>query len=201
MTVQAPIADYAAARTAMVDSQLRPQGVTDRAVLAAMAAVAREDFLPDDLRPLAYADRSLALGEGGSLPAPAVLGQLLTQIAPQPGEKALVVGAGNGYSAAVLTHIGCEVSVLDVTKDEAGSAPQTGAAYDIILIEGAVDAIPEAFINQLADGGRLGGGLADRGVTRLIVGRKVGTAFGHFSIGDSGIAPLPGFSRPREFSF
>ena len=203
MTVQAPIPDYAAARAAMVDSQLRPQGVTDRAVLAAMGSVPRERFVPAEARPLAYADRSLALGGGAHLPAPAVLGQLLTQIAPLPGERALVVGGGSGYSAAVLAQIGCAVTALDVTEVDrtADVGSKAGAEYDLILIDGAVDIIPDAFIRQLADGGRLGAALIDRGVTRLIVGRKSGEAFGYLSIGDAGVAPLPGFSRPSAFTF
>ena len=64
MTVQAPIPDYAAARAAMIDSQLRPEGVTDVAVLAAMGTIAREQYLPESTRPLAYSDRAVALGEG-----------------------------------------------------------------------------------------------------------------------------------------
>ena len=199
MTVQAPIPDYAAARSAMVDSQLRPQGVTDRAVLTAMGSVAREDFAPPDVRPLAYADRSLALGGGRFLPPPAFLGQLLTQMAPAPGERALVVGAGSGYSAAVLTHIGCEVATVEGVPELA--ARKDGASYDLILIDGAVEYIPEAFIEQLAEAGRLGAALVDRGVSRLIVGRKAGGAFGYFSIGDAEVAVLPGFSRPRAFTF
>ncbi len=200
MTVQAPIPDYAAARSAMVDSQLRPQGVTDRAVLAAMGSVAREDFVPPDVRPLAYVDRSLALGGGRFLPPPAFLGQLLTQMAPAPGERALVVGAGSGYSAAVLAHIGCEV---DRASKTSRSWPRRtgGASYDLILIDGAVEYIPEAFIEQLADAGRLGAALIERGVSRLIVGRKAGGAFGYFSIGDAELRRLPGFSRPRAFTF
>src|SRR3954464_9032592 len=80
MTVQSPIPDFAAAREAMVESQLRPLGVTDRAVLDAMGTVRREDFLPPETRPLAYVDRAVPMGEGRFLPAPAVLGSLLTQM-------------------------------------------------------------------------------------------------------------------------
>jgi protein-L-isoaspartate(D-aspartate) O-methyltransferase len=216
MTVQLPIPDFAAARRAMVESQLRPQGVTDHAVIAAMGSVAREDFVLDEVRPLAYIDRGVAIGPGRFLPAPTVLGQLLTQMAPQRGERALVVGAGTGYSAAILKHIGCDVVALesdpalaarararglDVVEGplEAGFEPR--APYQQILIDGAVEFIPEAIVAQLADGGRLGAALIDRGITRLIVGRKAGGAFGHLSIGDSGVAALPGFSRPREFTF
>src|SRR5688500_8576206 len=106
MTIQTPIPDFAAAREAMVESQLRPQGITDPRVLEAMGAIERERFVPADARALAYADRAVPLGDGRFLPAPAVLGQLLTQMMPEPGERALVVGAGTGYSAAVLARMG-----------------------------------------------------------------------------------------------
>ena len=216
MTAHAPIPDYAAARRTMIETQLRPQGVTDRGVLAAMGAVAREQFVPAEVRPLAYADRSLELGSGRFLPAPAVLGMLLTQMAPMPGERALVVGAGSGYSAAVLAAAGCEVIALESSDDLAArgrelgltvaegpleAGHEGGAPYDLILIDGAVECLPKAIIGQLADGGRLGAALVERGVTRLIVGRKAGGAFGYLSISDAGVAPLPGFARPRGFTF
>jgi protein-L-isoaspartate(D-aspartate) O-methyltransferase len=75
------------------------------------------------------------------------------------------------------------------------------APYDQILIDGGVEFIPEAIVAQLTEGGRLGTALADRGVTRLIVGRKSGGAFGHLSIGDAGVPVLPGFIRPQAFTF
>jgi protein-L-isoaspartate(D-aspartate) O-methyltransferase len=216
MTIQVQIPDFAAARRVMVESQLRPQGVTDRAVVAAMGSVPREEFVPDHVRPLAYIDRGVSIGSGRFLPAPTVLGQLLTQMAPQKGERALVVGAGTGYSAAILKHIGCDVVALesdpalaararelglDVLEGPLAEGYKQGAPYQQILIDGAVEFIPDAISAQLADGGRLGGALLDRGISRLIVGRKAAGAFGHLSIGDSGVAALPGFSRPREFTF
>ena len=200
MTVQAPILDYAAAREAMVDSQLRPQGVTDRGVLAAMGSVAREEFVPADVRPLAYVDRSLDLGGGRFQPPPAFLGQLLTAMAPEPGERALVVG-GSGYSAAVLAHIGCAVTALTSEQGPLEAGWPASAPYDLILVDGAIENVPETFINQLADAGRLGAALVERGVSRLILGRKAGGAFGYISIGDAGVSPLPGFSRPAAFTF
>lgn len=216
MTAHAPVPDHAAARRAMVESQLRPQGVTDRLVLAAMGSVPRERFVADEARPLAYSDRSADIGNGRFLAAPAVLGQLLTQMAPLPGERALVVGAGTGYSAAVLARIGCETVALesdpglaararaaglDVAEGPLEAGFKRGAPYDLILIDGAVEFIPDPIVAQLRDGGRLGAALCERGITRLIVGRKAGGGFGHLSIGDAGVAALPGFSRPREFSF
>lgn len=216
MTVHSPIPDFAAARAAMVENQLRPQGVTDPAVLDAMRRVRREKFLPSHTRPLAYVDRAVAIGERRFLAAPAVLGQLLMQMMPEPGQRALVIGAGTGYSAAVLTDMGLEVTAVEsdpvliaaareqkvgVTEAELEAGDPKGASYDQILIDGAVEYIPDAIIDQLADGGCLGTALLDRGVTRLIVGRKSGGAFGYLSIGDAGVPALPGFSRPRSFTF
>ncbi len=216
MTVQAPIPDFAAARAAMVESQLRPQGVTDPVVLAAMAAVPREQFLPDHSRPLAYVDRAVTIGSGRFLSAPAVVGRLLTQMMPERGQRALVVGAGTGYSAALLVAMGLDVEALESVPELAAKARELGAnvveapleagfakggPYDQILIDGAVEVIPDAIIAQLADGGQLGTAIVDRGITRLAVGRKVGGSFGYLTFGDAGVPALPGFIRPKAFSF
>ena len=216
MTVQSPIPDFAAAREAMIESQLRPQGVTDPAVLEAMGRVQRERFLPNETRPLAYVDRAVSIGSGRFLSAPAVLGQLLTQMMPERGQRALVVGAGSGYSVAVLTEMGLDVLAIEsdptliaAARDSgvrASEAPLAGgdpqhAPYDQILIDGAVEYIPDEIIEQLADGGRLGTALIDRGITRLVIGRKAGGAFGTLSVADAGVPALPGFSRPKAFTF
>ena len=216
MTLQSPLPDFAAARLAMVESQLRPQGVVDPAVTRAMGSIERERFVPEQLRPLAYVDRAVSLGGGRFLPAPAVLGQLLTEMMAEPGQRALVVGAGTGYSAAVLKAMGLEVVAIESDPQLAARARELGirvvqaplergdpnrGIYDQILIDGAVQIIPEAIIAQLADGGRLGTALIDRGITRLVVGRNAGGAFGYLSVGDAGVPALPGFSRPKEFTF
>jgi len=216
MTVQTPIPDFNAARLAMIESQLRPQGVTDPAVVEAMGSIAREQFLPPETRPLAYADRAVLMGAGRFLAAPAVLGSLLTQMMPLRGQRALVVGAGTGYSATVLAAMGLSVTALESSAELSATARANGvdivegaleagwkktAPYDQVLIDGAVEYIPDAIIEQLADGGRLGTALADRGVTRLIVGRKAAGAFGYLSLSDAGVPALPGFSRPRAFTF
>ena len=210
MTIQSPIPDFAQARVAMVESQLRPQGVTDAATLAAMGEVPREEFVPAEARPLAYIDRALPLGGGRFLPAPAVLGALLTQMKPEAGQRALVVGAGTGYSAAVLKRIGAEVTAVESAPELAARARDLGIAaveapletgfakgapYDLILIDGAVEHVPDAIVAQL------GTALIDRGVTRLAIGRKAGGAFGCLTISDSGSPALPGFARPKAFTF
>lgn len=216
MTVQAPIPDYVAARRAMIESQLRPTGVVDPAIVAAFAAVEREAYVPEALRPMAYADRSLSLGGGRFLTAPSALGKLLMQMMPRAGQRALVVGAATGYSSEVLRRMGLHVVALDSSAELADTARELGvevakgpleegwkkgAPYSQILIDGAVEQIPEAIVKQLADGGRLGTALIDRGVTRLVVGRKAGESFGYLSVADAGMPALPGFNRPRAFTF
>jgi len=216
MTVHAPIPDYQAARDAMIDSQLRPQGVNDPEVLEAFATVPREQFVPEQARPLAYIDRAVPLGDGRFLSPAAALGLLLTQLEPVRGERVLVVGAGTGYSAAILSEMGLKVTALEESPELAARAKAAGidvaqgplavgwkrrAPYDLVLIDGAVERIPDAFIEQLEDGGRLGTALIDDGVSRLIVGRKGGGGFGHYSIADLAVAELPGFERPRAFTF
>jgi len=216
MTVQTPIPDFTAARAAMIDSQLRPEGVSDPAVLEAMSRVARERFLPPQTRPLAYVDRAVLMGDGRFLPAPAVLGSLLTQMVPDRGQRALVVGAGTGYSAAVLEAMGLAVTALESSAGLVAAARENGidavegplesgwakpGPYDQILIDGAIEYLPDAIVAQLADGGRLGAALIDRGITRLIIGRKTAGAFGYLSLSDAGVPALPGFSRPTSFTF
>lgn len=216
MTARTPIPDYEAARQAMVDSQLRPQGVSDPAVIAAMSLVPRERFVPDEQKPLAYVDRSVPLGEGRALPAAAVLGMLLTALAPVRGERALVVGAGTGYAAAILKEMGIGVDAVESSAALAGVARQNkveivegalaeglrkGAPYDIVLIDGAVEFIPDVLVEQLRDGGRLGGAIVDKGITRLVTGRKAGGGFGYLTIADAATPVLPGFERPPAFVF
>jgi protein-L-isoaspartate(D-aspartate) O-methyltransferase len=216
MTIHAPVPDYAAARASMVDSQLRPEGVNYPPVAEAMAAVKREDFVSDEARDLAYIDRTVPIGEGRMMSAPVVVGKLLTEMAPVAGERALVVGCGTGYSAAVLAKIGVQVIGLECSPLLAGRARALGievvegpleqgwaksAPYDLILIDGAVEHIPDEIIAQLTDRGRLGTALIDRGISRLAVGRRAGDGFGLHTMADSGAAALPGFSRPRVFTF
>jgi protein-L-isoaspartate(D-aspartate) O-methyltransferase len=208
--------DFSLARRAMVDNQLRPEGVTDRAVLVAMGSVERERFVPESARALAYFDRPLKLAKGRAVMPPAALGRLLSELAPRPGEPARIVGSGSGYSAALLRDIGLDVTALE--SDEAlavaaeAAGVQTaigtlskgwakGAPYDVMLLDGAVEEVPAALVKQLRDGGRLAGAIVDRGVTRLIIGRVSGGALGLRTIADADVDHLPGFERPRAFTF
>ena len=205
--------DFAVARRAMVDSQLRPEGVIDAGVINAMASVPREEFVPAAAQAVAYGDRPIALGNGRAMPSPAVTGRWLSALAPRRGEKALIVGSGGGYSAALLEALGLEVTALesDASLRVAGSIKavtgdlaaghRAGAPYDIILIDGAVDRVPDAIAGQLIEGGRLATAINDRGVSRLVIGRNVGGRIAFQTIVDADVAPLPGFAQPAAFVF
>jgi len=216
MTIHTPVPDYAVARAAMVDTQLRPQGVNYPPIAEAMAAVPRELFVADSARPLAYVDRSVPMGEGRMMSAPAVIGLLLTELAPVRGERALVVGCGSGYSAEVLKRIGLQVTGLESSPGLAARARdhgiqvvegpledgwKKGGPYDLILIDGAVGYIPDAIVAQLTPQGRLGAAVVDDGISRLVVGRRAGDGFGLLTLADAGAAALPGFATPRTFTF
>ena len=191
--------DYQLARRAMIDNQLRPEAVTDPLVIKAMATVPREQFVPEAVRALAYIDRPVPVGDEGYLSPPATLGRMLTELGARPGERALVIGPGAAYAAAVLAEMGLEVRSLtsgDLTQGLAGGGP-----YDIIILDGAVEFVPDPIVAQLAEGGRLGTCLFDNGVQRLVIGRRTGDAFGLKSFADASAAPLPGFSRPPAFTF
>jgi protein-L-isoaspartate(D-aspartate) O-methyltransferase len=208
--------DFSLARRTMVDNQLRPQGVTDRAVLAAMGKLERERFVPETARALAYFDRSVRIGEGRYLMSPAALGRLLTEVQPRAGERALVVGSATGYSAAVLRETGLDVVALE---SDAGLVAQAqsagvetivgplvdgwskGGPYDLILLEGAVEEVPAALATQLALSGRIAGAIVDRGIARLSVGTSAGGSVGWRTLADSDVETLPGFERPRAFTF
>ncbi len=207
-------------RRAMVASQLRTTGVNDPRVLAAMGAVPRERFVPADRSAAAYADALVPLGEGRWLNSPMSLGKLLTEAAPREGERALVVGAATGYAAAVLATLVGAVVALEEDEALAGRAGaaltgsgiqlvkgplaegwKPGAPYDLILVDGAVETIPDALVDQLADGGRLAAAIVENGVQRLAIGRRAGEAFGIIAFADVASAPLPGFAPAPAFSF
>lgn len=200
----------------MIDSQMRPQGVNNPAVVEAMSKVAREKFVAAEARPVAYSDRAVPIGSGRLMSSATVLGLLLTEIAPVAGERALVVGCGTGYSATVLNALGvsaigleCDAALaaeartngIDVVEGPLEQGWKKAAPYDFILIDGAIEYIPDPIVAQLTPVGRLGTSLIDRGIARLVVGRRAGNGFGLHSIADFGAAALPGFVKPRGFTF
>ena len=213
--------DMTAMRHAMVASQLRTNAVSDPRVVAAMDLVPREAFLPESVAELAYRDTAVPLTHGRSQNVPIATGRLLTQAELRATDRVLLIGAAGGYTAAVLAEL--VASVVAVENDPvlltiaraalAGHANVTvvdaslnaGDAahgpYDVLFIDGAVEAVPQALVEQLAVGGRIVSGIADRGVTRLAAGRRTAGGFALFDFADIDCVPLPGFDRPRSFTF
>lgn len=186
------------ARRAMIESQLRTSGVNEPWVLSAVAAVAREDFVPETMRSAAYIDRAIPLGNGRFLAAPLVHAKMLAEAEPTRKDKALLIGDGNGYLAALLRPL---VGSLDAV-DPAQAASLAGeGGYTLIVIDGAVEELPPALCQQLADDGRLVTGVVERGVSRLAAGRKAGGAVALLPLAEIGIPALPEFAAPKRWSF
>ena len=190
-----PDATMDMARRAMIDSQLRPSGVNDPAVLAAFNRVRREDFVSAAARAVAYMDRAVPLG-GGRVLAPALShGLMLMEAAPTAADHVLLVDGGSGYLAALLAPL---VGSLEVIAP--GAEPK-GTDYALVLIDGAIEQLPDALAERLADGGRVVTGLIERGVARLAVGRKAAGAVGFLTLGEADFAPLPEYALPAKWSF
>ncbi len=188
------MADSALQRRNMVESQVRPSDVTDRRIMTAMLAVPREAFVPPALAGLAYMDEALEVGPGQAMVAPRALARLIQLAQIEATDKVLVIGGASGYAAAIAGKLGGEVVALYVAAQGAEGAKATlatlgignvrveagplnagwpvGAPFDVILVEGAAQQIPETLIGQLAPGGRLVAIEMDRGVGRAVCLRQ-----------------------------
>jgi protein-L-isoaspartate(D-aspartate) O-methyltransferase len=212
--------DFNAMRHAMVVSQLRTSAVSDPRVVSAMGDVPREAFVPSAQAVVAYRDAPLPLGDDRAINPPLITGRLLTAAEILASDRVLIVGAAMGYAAVVAARLAGSVVALEenarlvaAARDVIADARVTvvegplnagwagGAPYDVILIDGAVESVPDAIVEQLATGGRLATGIADRGVTRLALGRKTGGGFGLLEFADLECVVLPGFARPKTFQF
>jgi protein-L-isoaspartate(D-aspartate) O-methyltransferase len=165
------------ARAAMVERQLRRRGIEDERVLAAMGRVPREEFVPEALLPDAYADAALPIGSGQTISQPFIVATMLQALRPGPGDRALDVGTGSGYAAALLAELGAEVVGVELLPELAERARRALAAaehpevevrvgdgrlgapdrapFDVISVAAATAEVPPALLDQLADGGRL----------------------------------------------
>lgn len=198
ITAERPGTDLAAARRAMIDSQLRTSGVNDPAVLEAFARVAREDHVPAAARAHAYIDRAIPLGDGHALSAPLFHGRMLIEAGLRPDDNVLLVSCGSGYLAALLSGLVAKVTAVSAADAAAGKV--TGR-YSLILIDGAIEQLPDGLAARLEDAGRLVTGLVERGVTRLAVGRKVAGNVALLPLAEMGIPVLAEFAAPQQWSF
>lgn len=213
--------DSAQLRETMIASQLRVSKVGNERVIAAFRAVPRERFLPADRHALAYVDDNVPLGHGRMLMEPLAFARLVEAAEIAAGHRVLIVGAGAGYSAAVIALLAAEVVALEVQPeladiarralaDTAGVSVVTGPLaagwaagqpYDVIVLEGCVQHIPDTLVEQLACDGVMAGVIADRGVGRGFVGRRSGEGFGILPFMDAQVPPLPGFAIQKGFTF
>lgn len=210
-------------RTAMIDCQLRTSGVSNPGLLAAFAAVPREMFVPRELAAVAYVDAPVSVGHGRTMMEPLSLGRLLEVVKIAAGESVLIVGGSTGYSAAIIAKLSARVTMVEqdaaladrargtlatlgvdnvvvIEAAHTGGAPG-GAPYDVLVLDGAVETLPEPLLGQLRDGGRVAGVTVDGGVGRAMTGRMIGGTFGSEIFAEAVAAPLPGFGRDKTFVF
>ncbi len=216
--------EFETARRNMVDCQLRPNKVVNAAILEAMETAPRELFLSKELRGIAYADDDIGIGDGRYLMEPLVLARLLQSAEIKPGDVVLNIGAGPGYDAAVLGRLAATVVAVEqdanlvalatktlsdlaadnvavVQGDPTAGWPGQGP-YDVIVISGAVGAVPKKLTEQLAEGGRLVAVIGNpRGMGWAELFVRQGDKVAGRALFDAGTPTLPGFVEEPGFVF
>lgn len=213
--------DFALRRTVMVDTQVRPSDVTKYPVIEAMLSVPREEFVPEDLREAAYAGENTPLGGGRVMLDPRTLAKLLDGLDIQLADKVLIVGAGLGYTVALVSRMADEVLGVEPRDDLAtaaqamlarngthdavieqaplGRGAPAAAPFDRILIEGAVEHLPDTITAQLKEGGRIGAIFMDGALGTCRIGYKIDGAM-NWRFAFNATAPvLPDFRQAEEF--
>lgn len=216
--------DFAKLRQVMVDSQVRVNDVTSTEVVSAFSNVPREVFVPKGMRSCAYAELEIETSDDRAMWLPRDLGKMLRALEPQSDDVSLVIGAGAGYGAALLGFITEAVIALEADEalvdamserfaeigmDEAVAVqgdlskglPDQGP-FDIVLIAGMVETVPQAWLDQLSDGGRLGVVVASgRSVGAARVYKRTGDTFSYREEFECCPPVLPGFETKAEFVF
>ena len=210
-------------RTMMVDTQVRPSDVTKFPIIAAMLEVEREAFVPGRARDVAYMDAPVPLGDGRELPEARTLSKLLDALDIGRDDQVLIVGGGLGYSTAVVAKMADSVVMVEADAAMAAEAEATLAAqdvinaavlegplaegapkaapFDVILIEGGVETVPDALLEQLREGGRIGALFMDGNLGAARIGRRIdGRMAWRFAFNAAGPV-LPGFEKSRGFVF
>jgi protein-L-isoaspartate(D-aspartate) O-methyltransferase len=221
--------DYGLARSNMVAGQLRTNDVTDHRILAAMLEVPRERFVPEAMRPFAYLDEDLLVKRADAewparyLIEPMSFARLLQVAEIGSGDTVLDVGCGTGYSAAAIARLASEVIAVEsdpvLTRIAAETLEELGVGnaqviqapleqgnprrpgYDVILLEGSVELVPDALLDQLGEDGRLVAVIGRGRSAKAVLHRRSGGGISRRPSFDCAIAPLPGFSKPPSFVF
>ncbi|KAF0676779.1 protein-L-isoaspartate O-methyltransferase family protein [Profundibacterium mesophilum] len=214
--------DFAHRRTVMVDTQVRPSDVTKFPIIDAMLQVPRERFVPDAKREAAYMGGNLEIGEGRWMLEPRTLSKMLDALNAGPDDLVLDVAAGQGYAAAILSRLAQAVVALEEVPQLAREAEsilgeegadnvavvtgdlREGAAdlgpFDVILIEGGIEVLPEALEAQLAERGRIAAIFMDGDLGTVRIGRKLGGVISWRDGFNAGAPVLGGFERKSEFA-
>jgi protein-L-isoaspartate(D-aspartate) O-methyltransferase len=218
---------FATARQKMVDGQVRTNDVTDHRILDAMLALPRERFVPDDKQALAYLDLDLDVAEGGAtkrfLIKPMLTAKLLQAAEIAATDKVLVVGCASGYAAALVAMLGASVTGTEsdsrliengkkvlaalgenatLKVGDAAEGDPAGAPYDVIILNGATEIVPEKLYQQLRDGGgRLVGVFATMTPSRAVIATRWHNEVGDRSLFDAAAPTLPGLQRIPQFVF
>lgn len=214
--------DFAARRTMMVDTQVRPSDVTKYTIIEAMLSIPREAYVPANKREAAYVGEHVALGGGRVVIDPRTLAKLLDALDVQPVETVLDLGCGLGYSSAVIARMA--EAVVAVEEDEAMAAEAQrilsaqgvdnaavvtgklaqGAAksgpYDVIILQGAVEVLPDAIAAQLKEGGRVAALFMDGNLGIARVGYKIDGRITWRQVFNASAPVLPGFAAHRAFA-
>jgi len=214
--------DFARARTAMVDSQVRPNAVTDFDIIRIMSAVPRENFVPSDLRELSYLDQHLPLSDNRKMLSPMRLAQLVQLADIKSTDIVLDIACGTGYAAAVIAGLAGSVVAIDDQEELVEAATEAladldignvavlaadltkgvakEAPFDVIFIEGAVESVSAELKTQLAEGGRIVCVEPVDGVDVAVVYTKNGGDLAHREAFNAAVPNLLAFSRAPEFS-
>jgi len=217
------MSDSVTARQKMVDCQVRTSDVTDQRVIEAMLTVPRESFVPDGKQAMAYLDLDLEVGENRFLLKPVVVARLLQAAEIRHTDSVLVVGCATGYTAALAAKLAQQVRATDpdaalvaqarASLDKLGlgavsvtaAAPAEGdsahAPYDVIVLEGATEIVPDHLYRQLKEGGRLVGVFATAPVSRATLVTHSHDDYGSRILFDASARLLPGLQRTPEFVF
>jgi protein-L-isoaspartate(D-aspartate) O-methyltransferase len=221
------MSDFSTARQKMVDGQVRPSDVTDLRIIDAMLAVPREAFVPESQRALAYLDLDLDVSEAGSakrfLIKPVVIAKMLQAAEIGETDSVLVVGCASGYTAAVVAKLAGRVTATESDRSLAAKAndvlarlgfgnatvrtaaavegDEANAPYDVIVLAGATEIVPDRLYRQLKDGGRLVGVFAMSRPQRAMIVTHSHADFGDRALFDAAVPVLPGLERPPAFVF
>lgn len=215
--------DFARARDFMVESQVRPSDVTDPRIVQVMRALPRERFVPAAKRTLAYGDLEVEVAAGRVLMRARDLAKLIQNLGPQAGDRALEIAGATGYGAAVLASCCKQVITLDPDPDlsfaaraalesvgvtnakTVSTAAVDGwadeAPYDVILLNGSAEFVPDAWLKQLAPGGRLGVIVRQGAAGSARIYTRSDDATAYRSAFDAAPPIAPGLTKPPSFAF